>query len=123
MKRGITKTNESMDKQSIAKTNSNVLVTGATEEEKNRSGPQKDLRSSNQKSVRPMSGFSRSITQKKPSQQTSLVVSPQSGEKPTLMQANTLKEEENSFVEGKSKLTNPHSDAGSSHAQSRHKGG
>ena len=42
MKRGITKTNESMDKKSIAKTNSNVLVTGATEEEKNRSGPQKD---------------------------------------------------------------------------------
>ena len=67
-----------------------------------------------------MSGVNRSITQKRQSQGSS-IISPQSGQKPALVQRSTFKEDNNSIIEHKSKQTNPNSEFDSSHGQSRHK--
>ena len=80
----------------------------------------KDNNPTKQKSMRPISGVNRSITQKRQSQGSS-IISPNSGQKIALVQRSTFKEDNTSIVEHKSKLTNPASDIESSNAQSRHK--
>ena len=106
-----------LDSQSTPKTN-NVAKVGASElDQTGKSGILNDQKTNTSKSNRPMSGISRSITQKKPSHAS--LVTPQSGEKPALIAVKSLKEENNSILDGKSRLTNHNSDIESGQAHSR----